>query len=65
MVASSRGQEIRVFGIRVEGRDLGIRFSSEKEADWSVRWLDAQGYQKVEVFTRVSKREFAYLASAE
>lgn len=42
------------FGIRIDGRDLGISFRSLADARVDGRLLSARGYRNVLIFDRVS-----------
>jgi len=42
------------FGIRVDGRDVGITFSSAPDAEGGADRLFAHGYKKIEIFDRAS-----------
>lgn len=50
------------FGIRVDGRDAGISFSSVADAEGGAQRLSAQGYKHVDIFERMSGRIVEYVS---
>ena len=53
-MATPSKQESARLGIRVDGRDVGITFSSAPDAEGGAGQLFAHGYQKIEIFDRAS-----------
>jgi len=53
-MASPVQQASMGFGIRVDGRDVGISFPSIPDAEVGADRLFAHGYTKIEIFDRVS-----------
>ena len=52
---ASPAQQVNLgFGIRVDGRDVGISFPSIPDAEGGADRLFAHGYTKIEIFERVS-----------
>jgi hypothetical protein len=50
------------FGIRVDGRDAGISFSTVADAEGGAHRLSAQGYKQVDIFERLSGRVVEYVS---